>query len=131
MNGAAAILEALLEQGLVLTLADGRLGIDSPLGCPLPDALRAQLKLYRDEIIAELTWRREALALVTDCLARVERQYVPGCPLGDDDLLDLEAAITMAFRAHDRARLRRCLDDFRLACWTRCRQFAEPMLPGV
>jgi len=131
VNGAAAILEALLEQGFVLTLADGRLSIDSPLGRPLPGAMRAQVGVYRAEIIAELTWRNTAFALVTDCLARVERQYVPGCPLGDDELLGFEAAITTAFRAHDRARLRRCLDDYRLACWTRCRLFAEPMLPGA
>ncbi|MCX6373512.1 MAG: hypothetical protein NTX16_10615 [Actinobacteria bacterium] len=131
MNGAAQILGALLDHGLLLTLTAGRLSVISPLGRPLPDAMRTQIALYRAEIIAELTWQDTALALVTDCLARVERQYVPGCPLGDEELLGAEATITTAFRAHDRARLRRCLDDYRLACWTRCRRFAEPLLAGA
>ena len=131
MTGAAQILDALLGHGLLLTLAAGRLSVISPLGRPLPEAMRTQIALYRAEITAELTWRDTALALVTDCLARAERQYVPGCLLDDEEFRGLDAAITTAFRAHDRARLRRCLDEYRLACWTRCRQFAEPMLPGA
>ncbi len=125
MNGAARVLDALLERGFLLTLQGGRLMLDSPLGHTLPENLRRRLRIYRGEIIAELTWRHEALGLVTDCLARVEAQHVPGCPLDDDGLRALEADVTAAFRAHDRVRLRHRLDDYRLACWTRFRRFRE------
>lgn len=119
MSGAARILDALLNHGLLLTLADGRLRVVSPLGQPLPEALRTQIAVYRAEIVAELTWRTEALNLLTDCLARVERQYAPGCPLGGDELRQLEAEVTAAFWSRDRIRLQRSLRDYRLACWTR------------
>lgn len=119
MNGAARVLDALLGQGLLLTLEAGRLRVASPLGQPLPEALRKQIAVYRAEIVAELTWRAEALELLTDCLARVERQYAPGCPLGDEELRRLEAEVTAAFWSRDRLRLQHSLRDYRLACWTR------------
>jgi len=81
--------------------------------------MRTQIALYRAEIIAELTWRDTALALVTDCLARVERQYAPGCLLGGDELRRLDAEVTAAFWSRDHLRLQRSLRDYRLACWTR------------
>jgi len=37
VNGAAALLDALLQHGLFLTLGDGRLSVSSPLGRPRPD----------------------------------------------------------------------------------------------
>lgn len=119
MNGAARVLDALLDHGLMLTLAAGRLSVTSPLGRPLPEALRTQIALYHAEIVAELTWRRDALELLTDCLARVERQYAPGCPLGGAELRRLEAEVTAAFWSRDHLRLQHSLRDYRLACWTR------------
>jgi hypothetical protein len=119
VNGAARILDALLDYGLLLTAAAGRLSVISPLGRPLPEALRAQIAVYRAEMVAELTWRGEALSLLTDCLARVERQYAPGCPLSDDELRQLEAEVTAAFWSRDHLRLQRSLRDYRLAYWTR------------
>ena len=78
-----------------------------------------QIALYRAEIVAELTWRHEALELLADCLARVKRQYEPGCPLGDDELRRLEAEVTVAFWSRNQLQLQRSLRDYRLACWTR------------
>jgi len=119
VNGAARVLDALLDHGLLLTLEAGRLRVVSPLGQPLPEAMRKQIALYRAEIVAELTWRAQALELLTDCLARVERQYAPGCPLGDDELRRLDAEVTAAFWSRNPLQLQRSLRDYRLACWTR------------
>ena len=119
MNGAARVLDALLDHGLMLTLAAGRLSVISPLGHPLPEALRTQIAVYRAEIVAELTWRTEALNLLTDCLARVGRQYAPGCPPSEDELRQLEAEVTAAFWSRDHLRLQRSLRDYRLGYWTR------------
>ncbi len=118
MNGAARLLDALREHGLLLTLTDGRLRVSSPLGCPLPEALRKQIAVNRAEIVAELTWRSEAFELLDDCLARIERQCPPGCPLDADELSRLEAEVTAAFRSRDRLHLQRSLRDYRLGFWT-------------
>ena len=119
MNEAAALLDRVLRCGVLVVLRDGAPKIESPLGRTLPDTLRAELKPYREEIVAELAWRTEAIGVIADGLARIEAAYLPGCALDGDELIELEGAIGEAFRAHDRIGLRTCVDAYRLACWRR------------
>lgn len=115
MTRAADLIDEALAAGLLLSRAGGQLHVDSPLGQPLPEGLRARLQARKREILDYLAWCGRADQLLLECSRRLAVEYPRGCPLEDEEWRRAEAAVHDAYHSGDEGELRRALaryEDF-------------------
>lgn len=115
MTAAADLCAAARAAGLVLTRKGERIHVDSPLGAPLPDALRERILAHRAELLEWLAWYEAADQLLIESSQRIAARYPTGCPLDGPDWQAADEALHAAYHSHDTQRLRRGLarhEDF-------------------
>ena len=113
MSAASDIVCRLAYAGLVLERGQGQhLRIESPLGSPLSDELRAQVVSHRDELIGWLAWCEIADALLLETSRRVAAQCPRGCPLDDVAWRAAEQVLREAHQSQDLTVFREALERY-------------------
>jgi len=101
MTIAAELAAEALSVGLLLSRRGEHVHVDSPLGRPLPEALRERLVAHRVELLAWLDWGEIADDLLLATSRRIATRVPMGCPLDDDQWSAAEKALTDAHRSQD------------------------------
>ena len=112
MSTAADLVEEALAAGLLLSRREDQIHIESPLGCPLPDDLRARLQAHRGELFDWFAWCERADELLLSCSRRLAAAHPAGCPLDDDGWQIAEEAVHRAHRAQDLTVLQAALEGY-------------------
>ena len=101
MNRAADLMLAAAKAGLVLSRADERIHVESPLGRPLPEGLGEAIRRHRAELQAWFSWCEVADADLLALSGRLELHYPQGCPLGSDIWRAAEDGLNAAYLSQD------------------------------
>ncbi len=94
--------------GLLLSAQGSHLRVESLTGESVPEGLRDELVAARDDVLAHLQWREEAMEELCAAMRRLEDRYPIGCVMDEPGWSELDAAITDAYWRGD-------LDDLRCA----------------
>jgi len=106
---AADLVAEALSTGLLLSRRGEHIHVDSPLGRPLPEALRERLVAHREDLLAWLDWDEAADELLLATSRRIATRHPMGCPLDDDEWSAAEEALSDAHRSQDLAVWREAL----------------------
>lgn len=112
MSEVATLIEQARAAGLVLSRVGERIHIDSPLGAPLPDELRAAILANRDELLDLLAWRQMADELVLGAIRRIASCQPKGCRAGGPGWREAERSIDAAYRAYETEALLEALESY-------------------
>lgn len=112
MNVAVAVFDDAVDAGLVLSRHGERVHVESPLGHPLPEALKARIVDCRTELLAWLEWRETADDELLACSRRLAESYPPGCPLEGEGWRAAEEQLMAAYRSQEPGLWRETLSHY-------------------
>lgn len=101
MSDLANLFALATEHGLLLSSRGDKLVVRSVTGTAVPRAFRDLLATHKAAILANLAYRDEALAIVTESLSRLAADFPLGCDIDTAEGRRLDAAITEAFWSGD------------------------------
>ncbi|MGO8684783.1 MAG: hypothetical protein ACLQUT_09440 [Thermoleophilia bacterium] len=96
----------MLDAGLLVHRNGSRIHLTSPLGNPLPPALRERIGQHRDDVLAWLAYGEAANDLVTATMGRVIDSYPIGARLDGPAWQEVDAVVTAAYHSGDLETLR-------------------------
>lgn len=120
MSIAGEIMAELRAAELVLTGNGEQLRIDSPLGRPLPEALKQQILTHRAELLTWLAWNEWADEQLLAMTRRIAAAYRPGCTLDTPAWQQQDQALEAACRTHEDATFMAAIEryeEFALECF--------------
>jgi hypothetical protein len=101
-----------LAAGLLVQRNGDRIHFVSPLGKPLPAALRERIGQHKADVLAWLAYREEADNLLVATMSRVIDAYRIGVKLDSPDWQQASAAVTTAYQSGDIKALRTELEHY-------------------